>query len=197
MTTKSLRNTLIFCQRLFNLLNMEIWKDIKGYEGLYQVSNLGRVKSLPKSWTAGYGGINTHNGKILKGTLSSTRYNQVELYKNKSNKKYTIHRLVAMEFIPNLENKPFINHKNGIKTDNYIENLEWCTNSENQIHAYREGLQKKRGNHYKAKIVLNTTTGIFYESVTDAAEAHCLNRNTLSGYLTGAYKNKTDLIYPI
>ena len=93
----------------------EIWKDIPGYAGLYQVSNTGRVKSFKNQ----YG----HGVRILKGEKTQTGYIQVSLNK----KRYKIHRLVAMAFIPNPDSLPQINHKNEIKTDNRAENLEWCT----------------------------------------------------------------------
>ena len=93
----------------------EIWKDIPGYVGLYQVSNTGRVKSFKNQ----YG----HGVRILKGEKTQSGYIQVSLNK----KRYKIHRLVAMSFIPNPDGLPQINHKNEIKTDNRAENLEWCT----------------------------------------------------------------------
>ena len=111
----------------------EIWKDIEGYEGLYQISNLGRVKSFPRK------GTQTKKEKILKEKRDKKGYCFVSL-NNVGAKPYKIHRLVAQAFIPNLENKPQINHIDGDKTNNRIDNLEWCNNSENQIHAYKKGL---------------------------------------------------------
>lgn len=102
----------------------EVWKDVPGYEGLYLVSNQGRVKRLPigKQWSY----RKTHNN-IRKPKLATNGYFQVNLSKNNKVKFYNIHRLVAMAFIPNPLNLPCVNHKNEIKTDNRVQNLEWCT----------------------------------------------------------------------
>jgi hypothetical protein len=107
----------------------EIWKDIERYEGLYQVSNLGRVKSLSRLDTLG----RKVKGCILKFLLHSGGYTQVTLYRCGA-KKFFIHRLTALAFIPNFDNKSEINHKNGIKVDNRVENLEWATSFENKRH---------------------------------------------------------------
>lgn len=121
---------------------IEIWKDILNYEGLYQVSNLGRVKSLKKlSWN-GYSYI-TKPERILK--LSNSKgYKFVRLYKDKVAKNYTIHRLVAIAFIENKNNYKEVNHIDGNKLNNNATNLEWCTKSHNIKHAYRTGLNKAR-----------------------------------------------------
>lgn len=122
---------------------MEVWKDINGYEGLYQVSNLGNVKSLK------YG-----KERILKPDVSKFGYLFVDLCKNNICKSFRVHRLVAIVFIPNLENKEQVNHINGIKTDNMVQNLEWVTAKENIQHAYDNGLKyaQKGEKHINSKL---------------------------------------------
>ena len=116
----------------------EIWKDVKDYEGFYQVSNLGRVKSLDR-----FDRIHHHwKGKMLKLAMSRGGYLAVELNKNGKASKKSVHRLVAEVFVPNPLNKSMVNHLDGIKTHNTPDNLEWCTDSENKYHAYRNGLNK-------------------------------------------------------
>lgn len=100
----------------------EVYKDIEGYEGLYQVSNLGNVKSLNYS--------KTKKENVLKPGIRNG-YLKVDLCKNKTKKTYSVHRLVAKAFIENTNNLPMINHKDECKTNNVVENLEWCTHKYN------------------------------------------------------------------
>ena len=103
---------------------MEIWKDIKNYEGIYQINNFGKIKSAYKKG-------NNCNNKILKVSYTYNGYERVGLSKNNKTKKYLVHRLVAETFIPNPNNYPCINHKDENKQNNNINNLEWCTRSYN------------------------------------------------------------------
>lgn len=128
----------------------EIWKDIKGYEGVYQVSNYGRVKSLQRYRVSKSGTNQNVNEKILKQSCGKThKYLNVTLAKNKKNKTFQIHRLVALYFIPNPLNKSQVNHIDGNKQNNCVDNLEWCTCKENIHHAWKNGLNHISEKHRK------------------------------------------------
>ena len=125
----------------------EIWKDIEGYEGLYQISNLGNVRSLDRVRKQfNHNGIAKikYKGRTLKKQLQKqTGYNTVTLYDNsRKGKIKSVHRLVAETFLENKNNYPVINHKDGNKQNNNVNNLEWCTISHNVKHAYKTGLAK-------------------------------------------------------
>ena len=183
------------------------WKDIQGYEGLYQVSNLGEVRSLK------YKGRN--NIKILKGASDKDGYRRVALFdKEKCRKEYRIHRLVAEAFIPNPENKPQVNHIDGCKYNNIVQNLEWCTNQENHIHAWKTGLSKmtqeqKRktsealkgkknpfyGKHHTeeakrkvSKPVICITNNKSFKTITEAAEWSGTGRQAIAAQIRGKLK---------
>lgn len=115
---------------------IEVWRDITGYEGLYQVSNFGRVKSLKRKINHPYRSRNVKE-KILKSTVDRNGYLHINLYKNGNKKFATIHRLVATTFL-NEEKYMEVNHIDGNKTNNNIKNLEWCTKSENIKHTYNK-----------------------------------------------------------
>lgn len=143
----------------------EIWKDIEGYEGLYQVSNLGRVR-------------NKHN-KILRYRISNCGYYRYALCKDGKYKYLSIHRLVAEAFIPNPDNLPCVNHKDENKKNNFVDNLEWCTSAYNNIYGTRrkrmavklykpvfqytlDGEFIKEWNSLKE---INETLGFYYQSI--------------------------------
>jgi NUMOD4 motif/HNH endonuclease len=129
------------------MTEIEIWKDIAGYEGLYQVSNLGRVKSLARAIRNTFKSTRQLPERILKPATHTRGYLYVNLTTGARNYKHCyVHRLVGIAFIgappfPDAE----INHKNGIKTDNHIENLEWVTPLQNMTHAWENGLINNRG----------------------------------------------------
>lgn len=123
-----------------NIGDLEIWKDVKDYEGLYQVSNLGNVKSLDRIVETKNRKNYLRKGKVQKKSVNSFGYETVGFTVDNKTKIYRVHRLVALSFIENPENKPQINHIDGNKTNNNVNNLEWCTSSENQIHSVSTGL---------------------------------------------------------
>ena len=138
------------------LSGAELWRDIEGYEGRfkgkYQVSNQGRIRSVSRRFIRFDGRPITIQPKIRKLYKNRMGYFKISLDKQL----FSVHRLVAEAFVQGLPFKPQVNHKNGIKTDNRANNLEWCTASENQLHAYKIGLKKahpsKGSKHGRSKL---------------------------------------------
>ena len=163
----------------------EIWKDIKDFEGRYQVSNMGNIRSLKrkvKHNTSKTGFIEV-DGKVLKPYTTKKWYLHVDLGKSDGTKKYgRVHRIVMETFVPNIDNLPQVNHLNGLKDDNRLENLEWCDNSENQLHAYANGLNvrsDKAGKPKKSVNQIDMCTGEVlnvYESISEASRAMGLKK---------------------
>ena len=114
----------------------EIWKPIKGFVGYYEISNLGNVRSI-KRCVRVHRGFRHIESRIKEQFLSPKGYLRVALFKEQKCKKFFVHRLVALAFVPNPSGFPFINHKNEIKTDNKAENLEWCTAKYNDNYGTR------------------------------------------------------------
>ena len=121
----------------------EVWADIEGYEGYYQVNTQGRVRSLDREVTYANGRVCVHKGKIISGTDNGQNYLIVNLRKDGKRKSFLIHRLVALTFIPNPNGFDLINHKNEVKTDNRYENLEWCDYNYNLNYGTIKERQKK------------------------------------------------------
>lgn len=160
---------------------MEVWKDIEGYEGLYQVSNFGRIKSLPKKKGNGVGYIT--NTSFLKLCVNHNGYCIVNLSKHSVLTFKQVHRLVARAFIPNPENKEQVNHINGVKTDNRLENLEWCTNGENQKHRHSVLKQKPYG-----KPIVCIESGKEFTSAFVAGKQEKIDSSTITACCRGRRK---------
>lgn len=152
-------------------ISMEEWKDIPGLEGQYQASNLGRIRSLDRVIKRSESKRRGEHyaklkGKVLTQVVGVQGYMLVPLGKKRS--AVRVHRLVAMAFIPNPHDKPFINHIDGDVSNNCVENLEWCTNQENQLHASRVLLHKQGA--YQNKRVRCVETGEVFENSFRAAK---------------------------
>lgn len=134
-------------------LENEVWLDVKGFEGMYAVSNMGRVKSLAREKKDQYYTKRLLGEKLLKPSLLNSGYFKVN-FKDailKINTNFLVHRLIALAFIENIDNKEQVNHINGVKTDNRIENLEWVTRSENVKHAIKLGLMTPEKNLWNCR----------------------------------------------
>jgi hypothetical protein len=164
---------------------IEIWVPITGSDGKYFISNNGVVESR----------ITNKKAVVLSKRIDRAGYDTVRLSINgKSTTKY-VHRLLADAFITRIHGKDYVNHKNGIKTDNRIENLEWVTHAENIDHAYLHSLIYP---YSKTKWVADTSNeryNVYYLSVKDAACMCCIPYSTLKNYLSGKRRNTTNLTY--
>lgn len=178
----------------------EIWKDIKNYEGLYQISNTGKVKRLSKIILGKNGTKQLIKEKIMNGSITFNGYVRVGLSKNGKVTKIRIHRLVAETFIPNPNNLKQINHIDGDKTNNNINNLEWVTPSENIKHAYRNKLiiapkgkksslyGKRNGLCKNSKKVICITTDTIFDSIIEIERKYGISHQSISECCKGRRK---------
>jgi len=167
----------------------ENWIPIQNYENSYEISNLGNIRSLDRYLLRKDGRKYLKKGKYLNPGKNTKGYYQVRL---EGGNIYRVHRLVALAFIPNPLNLPQVNHKNGIKTDNRAENLEWCTNSQNQLHAYNNGLQKDRSGENNSRAKLNNLLVVeirdLYKSgheINDICDKFSESRQTIRNVIFG------------
>ena len=137
----------------------EQWKEVVGFNGFYEVSSLGRVRSLDrKVFRLGRFGQDSHNvykGKLIPVWQTSNGYYRITLNREGKKSNHLVHRLVANAFLENPKSKETVNHKNGIKADNRLENLEWATRSEQIIHAWETGLNRGNTGWRKEKAPTN------------------------------------------
>jgi len=165
---------------------MEIWKSVKGYDGILEVSNMGNVRTLDRIVSGlGFRGSKTYKllkGKHLSQSLKKNGYFQIAIRTPKSRRWFTVHGLVARAFIENPLNLPQINHKDGNKQNNNHWNLEWNTASQNQNHAVRTGLCSTEESHYKAKLTVEDIRKIRKENDLHwkIAEKYGVSRSTIT-----------------
>lgn len=169
----------------------EIWKAVTGFEDKYKVSNMGQVKT--------FNFMNTGKERVLKLTPCKKGYLKVNLYKKDKHINVQVHRLVAQTFIPNIDNKPQVNHIDGVKTNNRVDNLEWVTGQENIKHAIETGLTKytdanktmlgKFGElNPRSKKVRCVTTGEVFGSIREAGREYKLNYRHIIACCKGKLK---------
>lgn len=154
----------------------EQWREVQGYNGRYQVSDMGNVRS---AWF----------GKLIKPQGQNSGYQMVSLTYKRKHKNMLVHRLVANAFLPLIEGKHVVNHLNGDKSDNRLNNIEWCSQSENVLHAFKTGRKKAHGLparwRYSPVRAIQSGLSLSYESVTSASRALRVGRSAISNVLTG------------
>ena len=170
------------------ILIKEIWKDIPEYEGLYQASNLGKIKSLDRFNYKGH-----HNlEKILKQKLNKNGYLSVSLCKNKKVKVCYIHKLIAITFLDNNNNYPCVNHKDGNKQNNIVDNLEWCSYTHNNNEAIRLKLRKTKPVIQYDKNFIKIKK---WDSIANAARILKINPSDISTVCKGKRKTAGGYIW--
>lgn len=162
---------------------MEEWRDVKGYEGMYQISNYGRVKSLGRIDRLGQ----KVDEKMRNQQIDKNGYKSVMLSKDGNRKRYLVHRLVAEAFIPNPNNYPQINHKDENKINNKVNNLEWCDRKYNMNYGTRSKRQSENlkgkyvgGNHPKSKKIKCITTGETFGGIREACRKYNIHSSDVS-----------------
>lgn len=173
----------------------EIWRDVSGYEGIYQISNFGNIKRLSYSIIRSNGNKQSWKEKKLNPTKDSSGYYGIRSCTKITGKRETlrIHRLVAEAFIPNPNNLPCVNHKDGNKLNNKTENLEWCTYKENINHAFSTGLRQdtKKINQYD----LDGNYIATYDSIREAERKTGTKNTGINACLHNKYKKSNGFMW--
>ena len=173
---------------------IEIWKDIVGFEGEFQVSNLGAVRSLTRyvqqvnRWGQVVSRI--QHGRVLKPKSDKNGYQHINGVMERKGSTVCVHRMVALAFIPNPENKPQVNHIDGEVKNNRVENLEWCTNSENHIHAFKVLGRKANGGPKKPVRIIKNDVSHCFTCVKEAADFLKVGKTAIMNAAKGPYKCK-------
>jgi hypothetical protein len=175
----------------------ESWKSVVGYEGLYEVSSFGCVKSLKRKYAG---------ERMLKQRKASSGYLYVDLYKNGTRKSFRVHKLVANSFVENPLSLPQINHIDGNKQNNNVRNLEWCTARGNIVHAVKHGLKRSTRNHaaISKTVKMYTSDGAYINTYPSTREAErqtgilqqsiskcCLGKRRTAGGYTWRYADES------
>lgn len=197
---RSLENIVYFKD---NLKYVEEWKDVVGWEGIYLISNLGRVKSLKRIVPHSHSGYKTIPEKVMTINKAINGYLMVKLSKGNKLFNTIVHRLVAIAFIPNPENKPEVNHKWGDKEDTRVSELEWVTKSENAIHSYDVMKRTKSAPmlgkvgklHPNSKPIYCSTLGISFESSRIAERQLGISQGTISDICRGKQLQRDGLVF--
>ena len=177
-------------------MTREIWKPISGYEGLYEVSNKGQIRSIPRlvHYSAGYDRIN--KGRVLEPVKASRNKNcdyfRVSLSKNNIVRQFPVHRIVAENFVPRKSGCDFVNHIDGNKHNNAVENLEWVTASGNKMHAVYTGIDIP---NFGIKRVYCLTNGKVYPSASQAARELGLDDSSVSKVCRGKREHTKGMVF--
>lgn len=168
-------------------MRLEEWKPVVGFEGLYEVSNHGRIRSSYRG------------GKLLNGNVDGRGYNRVWLWKNRVKSKHSLHRLVIIAFIENPNNHPCINHIDGNKLNNALKNLEWCSYQQNTRHAFKNGLMRgsDQPRPWRRKPVQQIGQGhsVVWESISQASKQTGISIPAICNCLSGRVKTAGGFVW--